>query len=159
MRWVDAETTHFTLHFFAELPAERVPAVVAAVGAVVAGQKPFTLSLGGLGSFPAGARARVLWVGLAEACPVLAELAHQVQSAVAGCGFEIDPRPFRAHVTLGRPQPRFDLGAWREAVAEPAGLPAFTASRVVLYESRNGHHVRERLAFGGPSGPPLAVTA
>ena len=156
VRWVDSQTTHFTLHFFAELPAERVRAVVDAVGAVVADQDPFTLRLGSLGSFPGGARARVLWVGLAEESLVLGELALRVQAAVDGCGFDLDPRSFRPHVTVGRPQPGFDLVAWREAVAEPAGFPPFSADRVLLYESRNGHHVRERLPFGAASGRPGA---
>ena len=52
-------------------------------------------------------------------------------------------------MTLGRPGPRFDPQAWRREVAEPLDLPPFTASEVILYESRNGHHVRERFLFGG----------
>lgn len=149
VRWVDLATTHVTLHFFADLPAERVGAVVAAVRPVAARQAPFTLQPDRLGSFPGGPRARVLWVGLGGQTDALAGLAVRVQASVAGCGFELDPRPFQAHVTLGRPGPRFDLQAWRQELAEPVDLPPFTASEVILYESRDGHHVRERLRFGG----------
>jgi 2'-5' RNA ligase len=152
VRWVDTATTHVTLHFFAELPPERLGAVVGAVGPVAARQSPFTLRPGGYGSFPGGARARVLWLGLGDESGALAGLAAAVQDAVARCGFEVDPRPFRAHVTLGRPGPRFDLQAWRRELAEPVDLPAFTATEVVLYESRNGHHVRERLPLGMATG-------
>jgi 2'-5' RNA ligase len=148
VRWVDSRSIHFTLHFFEELPAERTGAVVEAVSAVAIRQAPFTLQLGGLGSFPGGARARVLWVGLIADSPALADLAAGVQAAMAGCGFALDPRPFRPHVTLGRPGPRFDLGAWRDELATPFDIPAFTAQQVVLYESRGGHHVRERLPLG-----------
>jgi 2'-5' RNA ligase len=157
VRWVDTRTTHFTLHFFEELPPERIGPVIDAVDAVVANHPPFTLRLGGMGSFPGGTRARVLWVGLAEPSSTLGELAARVQAAVAGCGFAIDPRPYRPHVTLGRPGPRFDPDAWREAVADPAGFPAFTAGQVILYESLNGHHVRRRLPLGGPAAPRGAV--
>jgi 2'-5' RNA ligase len=152
VRWVDTATTHVTLHFFAELPLERLGEIVTAVGGVVAGQAPFTLRPAGYGSFPGGARARVLWLGLVEESGALAGLAAGVQAAVAGCGFEVDPRPFRPHVTLGRPGPRFDLQAWRCELAEPVELPAFTATEILLYESRNGHHVRERLPFGVAAG-------
>jgi 2'-5' RNA ligase len=149
VRWVDTATPHVTLHFFAELPAEQVGAVLAAVRPVAARQAPFTLQPDRFGSFPGGARARVLWVGLDDRADALAGLAARVQAEVAGCGFEVDPRPFQPHVTLGRPGPRFDLQAWRRELAEPVDLPPFTASELILYESRDGHHVRERFRFGG----------
>lgn len=148
MRWVDTATTHITLHFFAELALDRVDGLVEAVGEAAAREQPFPLRLGGLGSFPGGARARVLWVGLVEESTALAGLAAGVRAAVARCGYEVDSRPFRPHVTLGRPTPRFDLAGWRSEVAVPVALPAFTADQVVLYESHNGYHVRSRLPFG-----------
>jgi 2'-5' RNA ligase len=144
--WVDTATTHITLHFFADLPAERLEAVVRSVGSAVRGLAPFSLRPGGLGSF-GGGRPRVLWLGLVEEPAALAALAARVQAAVAGCGFDVDPRPFRPHVTLGRPRPRFDLHAWHQELAEPVELPTFIADQVVLYESRDGHHVRARLPF------------
>ena len=157
VRWVDTTTTHITLHFFAELPADSIPAVVAAVSSAAAGHRPFSLHLGELGSFPpttpteAGRRARpphVLWLGLGEASPALNTLAADVQAGVAACGFELDRRPFRAHVTLGRPAPRFDAGAWRAELEAAPEFPVFIADRVVLFESRDGHHVREVMALG-----------
>jgi len=157
VRWVDPATTHVTLHFFAELPPERTAAVVDAVGGVVAGQAPFTLQPGGYGSFPGGTRARVLWLGLGDESGALAGLAAGIADALAGRGFEVDPRPFRSHITLGRPGPRFDLQAWRRELTEPVELPAFTAREVLLYESRNGHHVRERLPFGPAAGEPATA--
>ena len=149
VRWVDTATTHVTLHFFAELPAERVGAVLAAVRPGAAGQAPFRLQPDRFGSFPGGPRARVLWVGLDDQADALAGLAARVQAAMAGCGFEVDARPFQPHVTLGRPGPGFDLRAWRRELQAPLDLPSFTASELILYESSNGHHVRERFRFGG----------
>ena len=161
VRWVDTATTHLTLHFFAELPPDRVEAVSRAVGDAGAVVAPFTLRLGGIGSFPGRPRARVLWLGLVEESPALLRLAELVRLAVAGCGFEVDGRPFRPHVTLGRPGPRFDVPAWRRELAMPLQLPAFTADRLVLYESRGGlHHVRERIPLGGRrAGSPVLATA
>ena len=161
MRWVDTETTHVTLHFFAELPPDRVEAVTQAVTDPAAGVAPFPVLLGGFGSFPGGARARVLWLGLAEESEPLLQLAELVHSAVAGSGFEVDRRPFRPHITLGRPGPRFDFAAWKRELAMPSSLPVFTADQVVLYESRGGHHVRERIPLGRQSAgsPALAEAA
>jgi len=161
VRWVDTATTHITLHFFAELALDRVDGLVEAVGDAAAREQPFPLRLGGLGSFPGGTRARVLWVGLVEESTALAGLAARVRAAVARCGYEVDSRPFRAHVTLGRPTPRFDLAGWRSEVTVPVAFPAFTADQIVLYESRNGYHVRARLPFGigaARRGAEAAVT-
>jgi RNA 2',3'-cyclic 3'-phosphodiesterase len=155
VRWVDTTTTHVTLHFFAELPQSRVAQVVGEVRSAVSPAAPFPLRPGGAGSFPSGARARVLWLGLGQDSLALAELAAAVQAAVAGCGFEVDRRPFRAHITLGRPGPRFDSLAWAEQLAEIPSFPEFVADRVVLYESREGHHVREVFPLG--AGPAWAV--
>ena len=66
----------------------------------------------------------MLWVGLHDQADALAGLAARVQAAVGGCGFEVDPRPFQPHVTLGRPGPRFDLQAWRRELEEPLEPPA-----------------------------------
>jgi 2'-5' RNA ligase len=149
VRWVDPATVHITLHFFAELPEDRVSAVVEAVAAAAA-VAPFPVRLGGLGSFPSASRARVLWRGLAEASAPLERLAALVQAAVAGCGFAVDPRPFRAHVTLGRPDPGFDAGAWHDEVAAGEDAAGFRADSVILYESRGGRHlVRETIPLAG----------
>jgi 2'-5' RNA ligase len=148
VRWVDSATTHITLHFFPELALDRVDGLLDAVGEAAAREQPFPLRVGGFGSFPGGARARVLWIGLVEESAGLAGLVAGVRAAVAGCGYEVDSRAFRPHVTLGRPTPRFDLAGWRSEVAVPVALPAFTADQVLLYESRNGYHVRARLPLG-----------
>jgi 2'-5' RNA ligase len=103
----------------------------------------------------------VLWIGLVEESAALARVAAAVGAAVARCGFEVDPRAFRPHVTLGRPASHFDLSGWRSERAAPVELPAFVADQIVLYESRNGYHVRERLPFGvaaGRRGTEAAVT-
>ncbi len=148
VRWVDTATTHITLHFFADLPADRLGQVAEAVRSAVEPVAAFPLRLGGLGSFPSASRARVLWLGLAEEAPALGSLAAAVQGAVAGCGFELDGRPFHPHITLGRPGPRFDRAAWRWELGGSHPFPVFLAARVTLFESHGGHHAREYFSLG-----------
>jgi 2'-5' RNA ligase len=91
----------------------------------------------------------VVWLGVQVDTGALAQLAADVQGAVGECGFDLEERAFRPHITLGRPGPRFDAAAWL-AVLEAGVPPArFTADRVVLYESRGGHHVREVFRLTG----------
>jgi RNA 2',3'-cyclic 3'-phosphodiesterase len=149
VRWVDPATVHLTLHFFADLAGERLDDVVGVVRTLAASTAPFPLSLGGLGSFPPRGRPRVLWLGVAEPAPPLNWLAGRVEDVLDRNGFEVERRPYSAHVTLGRPRPTFDLEAWREEMGEPTILPGFTAAEIILHESAGGHHVRARLPLQG----------
>jgi len=54
----------------------------------------------GLGTFPSWRRPRAVWVGLQG--DGLTALAACVDDALAAIGFEREPRPFTAHLTLGR---------------------------------------------------------
>ena len=63
--------------------------------------RPFRLELGGIRPFPSKRHpvAIVLDVGPPER---LEELAEAVERGVTAAGFDPEPRPFRAHLTLGR---------------------------------------------------------
>jgi 2'-5' RNA ligase len=94
---------HMTLFFLGAVAPERSPPLEQALGAAVAGLAAPRLELGRAGAFPERARPRVLWLGVREAAPgALAAVAGAVRSACVQQGFEADPRPFAAHVTVGR---------------------------------------------------------
>lgn len=151
--WVDPATVHLTLHFFEELDEARLGEVLAAMAPVAATARPFDLRPAGLGSFPPHGRLRVLWLGLDDPVRPLVDLAAATSAALAPLGFDVARRPYRPHVTLGRPRRvgRDGLQAWEAEVAARPALPPFTARDIVLYESRGGHHVRARLPLGGPA--------
>ena len=62
-RWVRPEQMHLTLRFLGDTPADRLPALYAALDALAAGRVPFTLHLTEVGCFPNTRRPRVVWVG------------------------------------------------------------------------------------------------
>src|SRR5439155_19850457 len=76
--------------------------------------------------------------GITAGAPELAELAAAIERALTPLGFPPEGRPFRGHLTIGRVRsPR--AGRALAAAVEVAGASAFgswTASEVVLYESR-----------------------
>ena len=124
------EGLHLTLAFLGERTPEGLPALEAAVADVAPRHRAFPLRTAGLGGFPEGGRARVLWLGLAP-CPALEALAADLRGALAAAGEGFDAKPFRAHLTLARfrrPRPV-------EAFAAPPPA-AFPADRFVLFESR-----------------------
>jgi 2'-5' RNA ligase len=153
VRWVDGATVHITLHFFADLDEKRVPDVVDVLRRATTTMRPFGIAPEGLGSFPPRGRPRVLWLGLADTPEELRTLAETVMVGLADQGFSVDSRPFRPHITLGRPKRSFDDDAWRAARANPAAIAPFAATEVVLFESRHGHHRRATVPISAPAGP------
>jgi len=99
--WVAEENLHLTLKFLGEVPEDAGPAIAAAVGAASARHRRTEIELRDFGTFPNPRRPRVVWAGVLPD-PRLELLQHDVEVACEGLGFEVEGRPFRPHVTLGR---------------------------------------------------------
>ncbi|MFL5581736.1 MAG: RNA 2',3'-cyclic phosphodiesterase [Gemmatimonadaceae bacterium] len=102
--WTAAEKIHLTLKFLGEQPDDMPARLVAALRGPLARARPVDLDLRGVGAFPAMKRPRVVWVGVRPE-PRLELLHHDVEVACEGVGFEVEGRPFRPHLTLGRVRP------------------------------------------------------
>lgn len=134
LRWADSETWHVTLAFLGDTDAAATPALGRALAGVAGRHAAFRVTTGGIGSFPAGGRLRVLWYGIDDTHGRLEALAREVRAAL-----HLDPEagPFRPHLTLAR---RRD-GSERLAFAELASLGGepprgrIEVDRVDLYRS------------------------
>src|SRR5262249_57907268 len=96
---------HLTVPFHAEVAADRLPRLEAALGAVAGGTAPFELRLAGAGTFPPGSGARVLWTSVAGDVGDLRRLAAAVRRAARSARVEPDGQRFTPHLTLGRWRP------------------------------------------------------
>ena len=101
VRWVDPEDLHLTLKFLGEVGPERQAEIAGALESAASGARCFDLPIGGFGVFPSSERPRVVWVGC-EGVPPLELLQHRLEQTMQRLGFEIEGRPFRPHLTLGR---------------------------------------------------------
>jgi 2'-5' RNA ligase len=101
VHWAHPEGLHVTLRFLGNVAAERVAGVTRHVRAQTAALAPFRLELGGARLFPSRRRARFVVLDVGPMEP-LCELAEAVERGAVEAGFEPEPRPFRAHLTLGR---------------------------------------------------------
>jgi len=127
--WSRSEGLHLTLAFLGDrAPAELAP-LEAAGASVAMRHRPFPLRTAGLGGFPEGNRARVLWLGVAPDA-ALEALAADLRGTLAAAGEAFDAKPFRAHLTLAR----FRRARPVAAFADPPPA-AFAADRLVLFES------------------------
>ena len=98
-RWVPPENYHLTLRFIGEVPKHRAEEIDEALSALRA--RPFTLSVGGIGTFAKGGRAVSLWAGV-ERNPALDHLQNKIETALQRVGTEPERRRFAPHLTLAR---------------------------------------------------------
>lgn len=100
--WVKPEQMHFTLWFFAEVPAADVPRLQEGIAEAARQVAPFTATLGALGLFPESGAPRVLWVGLSEGGGELTTLFQALVASLKPRGWEPEARAFHPHLTLAR---------------------------------------------------------
>lgn len=127
--WVPPEKRHLTLKFLGDVSEAEADSVVAFTNAVAAAHRPFAMEIGGVGAFPNFRRARVVWIGV-EHEPRLELLHHDLETAGAAEGFEIEGRAFRPHVTLARVKAPLELERVRR-LARAARRIDFSTSHVV----------------------------
>jgi 2'-5' RNA ligase len=99
--WVAPECIHLTMKFLGEQPPEAVGSVREAMEGVARRFQRPRLDIGGVGAFPHLRAPRIFWMGIG-ADPKLELLHHDLELACETLGHEVDARPFRPHVTLGR---------------------------------------------------------
>lgn len=99
VRWVLPESLHITLKFIGEQKPEQVEAITQRLRRVQG--TALEIRLSGYGFFPTAKAPRVFWVGI-HAGPPLAELAGQIDAAVAELGIPREERGFSPHLTLAR---------------------------------------------------------
>jgi 2'-5' RNA ligase len=140
VRWARPETFHLTVHFFGLIDEERVAEALEAVTPIAARTAAFDVSLDRLGAFPPRGAPRVLWLGPGRDVAPLSAVAAECRAALAGRGFEVEDRRYHAHCTLGRPRLPWSGGAhaaWEAATTADQPEIRFSASRLVLFESRS----------------------
>lgn len=152
VRWVKPAQMHLTLSFLGDTPITKLAYVQKAMDEVTGRHAPFVLRLGRVGCFPNCKRPRVIWVGLEEEIgrleterleigdSVLASLKRELDEALEPLGWEVERRPFRAHLTLGRVK---DSSKVRE-VSWAADVPALSFPVTAV------HLIQSDLRLSGP---------
>jgi 2'-5' RNA ligase len=148
-RFARREQWHMTLQFL----GNRVDLddVADALGALsVRGGR---VQFGGFGAFPNERRARVLWLGVAEGAPLLAQLAAAVGVLLGPRGYPPEERDHHPHLTLVRCKAPADVRATIAALgSDPVG-PEWLVDEVVQFESltrSTGAKYMERARFSLP---------
>lgn len=102
IRWTKPENLHITLQFLAEVHSEHVATLIDNVRAKLAGAiKNSTFTFGTVHLFPNPYRPRVIVLDITPQ-EELATLATLIGNGITVSNYEIEPRPFRGHLTIGR---------------------------------------------------------
>lgn len=136
-RWASPERWHLTLAFYGAVAEAAVPALTERLARAAGRHPPQDLTLAGAGRFDG----RVLWVGVDGDRLRLRRLAQATQAAAQRAGVAVDPRPFRAHLTVARTREPVDLRPAVERLAAYQG-PIWTADALHLVRSTLGPHPR-----------------
>jgi 2'-5' RNA ligase len=148
--WVAEPKIHLTLKFLGALPESAVAALSSAMHEVARTHAVPMVQVGSVGAFPNFRKPRVIWMGV-DPEPRLELLHHDVEVACARLGHELDGRPFRPHLTLGRVRDRLaadDTRSLRLAAKRIRFSDAFHARSIDVMES-----------VPGPGGSTYSVLA
>lgn len=138
LSWVPRERIHLTVCFYGELTPPAVDVLSAALRAPWA-VAPFTLAVGGAGTFPPGGRPRVLWLGLSEGAGGLLALRRELHRHTGGDGASDAAEPFSPHLTIARVRrpPPPGIGRTLRAAIDRVPAPRLqtVVDTVTLYQS------------------------
>ncbi len=98
-RWARVEGLHVTLKFVGEVQEAKITEMKAALASVKAA--PFDVTFKDVGFFPNERSPRVFWIGV-HAGDALAQLAANIDQALAAVGIDREEKPYRPHLTLAR---------------------------------------------------------
>ena len=149
--WITPERMHVTVRFIGHQNDEAFMRIRAVLDDPVP-VFPFTLTVGGLGSFPPRGSPRVLWVGLSGDIEHLHDIEREVTARLARVGVPPEDRPYSPHLTIAR-------------VKEPGGLktlPLFQGLGDIALGSTSVEAItlfESRVSSKGPTYIPFQRTA
>jgi 2'-5' RNA ligase len=117
LAWTPGDNLHLTLAFLGGSEPERLALLADRLREIGSRHRAFPLELAGTGQFPHARRPSVLWVGV-KPSPALMALQAEVADAARGLGWELESRPFAAHLTCARVKVPGPPGALAEAWAQ-----------------------------------------
>ena len=100
--WVPPPNIHVTMLFLGSVNSPLVTALKDMLKPAISDTPIFELRSAGLGIFPDPQQPKIIWAGISEEDEALTAFHKKVSDGLTEAGFQLDTKPFQAHVTLGR---------------------------------------------------------
>ena len=151
IRWSKPENLHITLQFMPEVRSEHLEGLAKHVRAELANViHNIALRFGDIHLFPSPYRPRVIVLDILPQDP-LVELSRNVGRGITAMQYDIESRPFRAHLTLGRIKhhdTRLDfLSSMKAPETGDIAIYEVVLFRSEPYEDGSHYSVLERIAL------------
>ena len=162
IQWANPGGMHLTLKFLGNIPSAGVGPLLECLGPVASETRPFPLRLAGLGMFPNRRKPRVLWAGVDGDLDALSGLQHASEEAINALGYPSEQRPFRPHITLGRPRRSVSdaqlsrIGSAVSGIVPPSQVGWQVASVDVMQSELHPTGARYTILGSAPLNPSLS---
>jgi len=136
IRWVNPANVHLTLKFIGDVSIEKFKQIETALLEAVPKDGPILLDLTGCGKFGKNDSLSIFWLGTADN-PRLNALYLSIENALERVGVPKEPRPFKAHITVGRNKRDFNFKSLFTRMDELSHQPIaqLEAASVILFKS------------------------
>ena len=136
IKWVEPENMHLTLKFFGETDDAKIPSICQALKTAVAQSKPFTLKISNTGIFGSHYDPKIIWFGI-EQQDELENLARNIFTELAKCGWEADRQNFVPHLTIGRIKELKDKPLFQKIIGKynTVEIQEENVTEIIVYES------------------------
>ncbi len=101
LNMVEPENRHLTLKFLGDVDESSLGDIADVLRGVACGFAPMLIGVSGAGVFPDRHYVKVVWIGFRGSRPLI-KLAHDIDNAMTGLGFEEEGREYRPHLTIAR---------------------------------------------------------
>ena len=139
VKWVPFQNYHLTLTFLGQTKEEQLDELREVIKETAAKLYPFSVNFKGLGTFGRPGNPKVLWMG-GELSDAIGEVKTELDESLLALGFNLDGKPFRVHLTLGRIKRANNITLLDKTIEQYKEHFFFEekVSDVILYESVSG---------------------
>ncbi|MBU1146003.1 RNA 2',3'-cyclic phosphodiesterase [Patescibacteria group bacterium] len=121
IKWVAAENLHLTLHFFGDLDEKQITTAEKGIWEITKRIESFEMKTGNFGCFPNEQSPHVFFASVGDS-DAIHTLIGELEAMLENLGFEVDPRPWQGHLTLGR------IKNWSNCKISSVEIPEMTFS-------------------------------